>query len=170
MQTAIDARMNFLASALNDMASSRAASLSMRLNFVVFVLTIVSITSTVSAVIALLDLTGELVRCRVARSNTAPRTRTCGRCGWGSRRASLALRARSVRLALDAAPVLTRARARALKVVAWDSVLVFFAHLRGLCSHVDSRVAAAQWPMSSRNLGDDAVQDDDGPMVVGKGD
>jgi len=47
VQTAIDARMNFLASALNDMASSRAASLSMRLNFVVFVLTIVSITSTV---------------------------------------------------------------------------------------------------------------------------
>jgi len=106
VQTAIDARMNFLASALNDMASSRAASLSMRLNFVVFVLTIVSITSTVSAVIALLDLTGELVRLPRAQAlqkktnRQNGRTRTCGRCGWESRRASSAWPARSVRFPL----------------------------------------------------------------------
>ena len=60
VQEAIDARMNFLADSLNDIASLRSADLSMRLNIVVFVLTIVSITSTVSAVIGVLDTSGSL--------------------------------------------------------------------------------------------------------------
>ena len=48
---------------------------------------------------------------------------------------------------------------------------MFLSHLRALCTHVDSKVAAAQWPMSSRNVGSVPVEDDDGPMVVvGKGD
>lgn len=55
VERCVDARADFLAKVLADLESQRAASLQKRLNVVVFVLTIVSVASTVASVLALLD-------------------------------------------------------------------------------------------------------------------